>query len=98
MAISKYEAGKSTPSSRVLLGLPKALGATYGVLLSAVKIELQELKHRKHSHLPKNGLDQIEGDVKEQLERFIELEQLLANGPVQAFKLPRGSSRINCHS
>ena len=53
-----------------------------------VKVELQELKHRKHSQLPKKALQQIEGDVKEQLERFVELEQLLPNGPLQSFKLP----------
>lgn len=88
MAISKYEAGKSTPSSRVLLGLSKALGVRTEYFFRPVKVELQEMKHRKHSQLPKKALAQIEGDVKEQLERFIELEQLLPNGPVQAFKLP----------
>lgn len=88
MAISKYEGGKSTPSSRVLLDLSKALGVRTEYFFRPVKIELQEMKHRKHSYLPKKALDQIEGDVKEQLERFIELEQLLPNGPVQAFKLP----------
>lgn len=88
MAISKYESGKSTPSSRVLLDLSKALGVRTEYFFRPVKVELQEIKHRKHSQLPKKALEQIEGDVKEQLERFIELEQLLPNGPVQAFKLP----------
>jgi len=88
MAISKYEAGKSTPSSRVLLDLSKALGVRTEYFFRPVKIELQEIKHRKHSQLPKKALEQIEGDVKEQLERFIELEELLPNGPVQAFRLP----------
>lgn len=88
MAISKYEAGKSTPSSRVLLSLSKALGVRTEYFFRPVKVELQEVKHRKHSQLPKKALQQIEGDVKEQLERFVELEQLLPNGPLQAFKLP----------
>lgn len=88
MAISKYETGKSTPSSRVLLSLSKALAVRTEYFFRPVKVELQELKHRKHSQLPKKALEQIEGDVKEQLERFIELEQLLPNGPLQAFKLP----------
>lgn len=88
MAISKYEAGKSIPSSRVLLDLSKALGVRTEYFFRPVKIELQEVKHRKHSHLPKKALEQIEGDVKEQLERFIELEELLPNGPVKAFTLP----------
>jgi len=92
MAISKYETGKSTPSSRVLLDLSKALGVRTEYFFRPLKIELQEIKHRKHSRLPKKVLNQIEGDVKEQLERFIELEQLLPNGPVQAFKLPENLS------
>lgn len=92
MAISKYEGGKSTPSSRVLLDLSKALGVRTEYFFRPVKIELQEMKHRKHSRLPKKALDQIEGDVKEQLERFIELEELLPNGPVESFKLPENLS------
>lgn len=88
MAISKYETGKSTPSSRVLLDLSKALGVRTEYFFRPVKIELQEIQHRKHSQLAKKALAQIEGDVKEQIERFIELEELLPNGPVQPFKLP----------
>lgn len=88
MAISKYEAGKSTPSSGVLLSLAKALGVRTEYFFRPVKIELQEVEYRKHSRLPKKALRKIEGDITEQIERFIELEQLLPNGPVQAFKLP----------
>lgn len=88
MAISKYETGKSTPSSGVLLSLAKALGVRTEYFFRPVKVELQELEYRKHSRLPAKALQQIEGDVIEQIERFLELEQLLPNGPVQAFKLP----------
>lgn len=88
MAISKYEAGKSTPSSGVLLSLAKALGVRTEYFFRPVKIELQEVEYRKHSRLPKKALRKIEGDITEQVERFIELEQLLPNGPVQPFKLP----------
>jgi len=49
MAISKYETGKSTPSSRVLLDLSKALGVRTEYFFRPLKIELQEIKHRKHS-------------------------------------------------
>ena len=80
MAISKYEAGKSTPSSGVLLSLAKALGVRTEYFFRPVKIELQEVEYRKHSRLPKKALQKIEGDITEQIERFIELEQLLPNG------------------
>jgi Zn-dependent peptidase ImmA (M78 family)/DNA-binding XRE family transcriptional regulator len=88
MAISKYETGKSTPSSKVLLSLAKALDVRTEYFFRPVKVELQEVEYRKHSRLPVKVLRQIEGDVVEQIERFIELEQFLPNGPVQAFKLP----------
>lgn len=95
MAISKYETGKSTPSSGVLLSLAKALGVRTEYFFRPVKVELQEVEYRKHSRLPKKALQKIEGDITEQIERFIELEQLLPNGPVQAFKLPDLSATVS---
>lgn len=88
MAISKYETGKSTPSSGVLLALAQALGVRTEYFFRPVKVELHEVNYRKHSKLPIKKLDQIKGDAIEQIERFIELEQLLPNGPVETFKLP----------
>lgn len=88
MAISKYETGKSTPSSGVLLSLAKALNVRTEYFFRPVKIELQKVEYRKHSKLPIKKLHQIEGDVIEQIERFLELEELLPNGPVEPFKLP----------
>lgn len=90
MAISKYETGKSTPSSGVLLNLAKALGVRTEYFFRPVKVELHEVNYRKHSKLAVKTLAQIEGDAIEQLERFIELEELLPNGPVAPFKLPAG--------
>lgn len=90
MAISKYETGKSTPSSGVLLNLAKALGVRTEYFFRPVNVELHEVNYRKHSKLAVKTLSQIEGDAIEQLERFIELEQLLPNGPVAQFKLPPG--------
>jgi len=88
MAISKYETGKSTPSSGVLLNLAKALGVRTEYFFRPVKVELHEVNYRKHSKLGVKVLDHIKGDAIEQLERFIELEQLLPNGPVVPFQLP----------
>lgn len=90
MAISKYETGKSTPSSGVLLNLAKALGVRTEYFFRTVKVELHEVNYRKHSKLGIKILEQIKGDAIEQLERFIELEELLPNGPVAPFKLPAG--------
>ncbi len=88
MAISKYETGKSTPSSGVLLSLAKALNVRTEYFFRPVKVELTEVEYRKHSKLPAKVLQQIEGDVLEQIERFLELERYFPNGPLQEFKLP----------
>jgi Zn-dependent peptidase ImmA (M78 family)/DNA-binding XRE family transcriptional regulator len=88
MAISKYETGASVPSSKVLLALAQALGVRTEYFFRPVKTELQEVEYRKHTRLPAKALQRIEGDVIEQVERFLELEQLLPNGPVEPFQLP----------
>src|SRR3990167_11216464 len=62
MAISKYETGKSTPSSGVLLSLSKALGVPVEYFLRTERVTLEEVEYRKHTKLPKKLLRQIEGD------------------------------------
>lgn len=96
MAISKYETGKSTPSSGVLLALSKALGVPVEYFLRTERVKLEEVEYRKHTKLPKKLLRQIEGDVIEQAERFLELEHIFPALPIEPFKVPKGlSSRIN---
>jgi len=90
MAISKYETGKSVPSSPVLLNLSKALNVKVEYFFRPMQITLEQVEYRKHSHVLKRVLGQIEADVKEQVERFIELEGYLPNGPIKPFKLPTG--------
>jgi len=90
MAISKYENNKSTPSSAVMLSLAQALGVRVEYFFRTSKVELQEVEYRKHSRLPKKILHQIEGDVIEQIERYLELEEFLPVSPIEAFSLPAG--------
>jgi Zn-dependent peptidase ImmA (M78 family)/DNA-binding XRE family transcriptional regulator len=90
MAISKYETDKNTPSSGVLLALAQALGVRTEYFFRQGKIELKEVEYRKHSKLPKKILDKIEGDVIEQIERYLQLEEFLPTNPIQVFSLPRG--------
>lgn len=88
MAISKYENLKATPSSAVLLSLAKALGVRVEYFFRPVKVQLQGIEYRKHSSLPKKAQSQIEGDVIEQLERFLELAEYLPNRPIDSFQVP----------
>lgn len=96
MAISKYETGKSTPSSGVLLSLSKALNVPVEYFLRTEQVELKEIEYRKHTKLPKKLLRQIEGDVIEQVERYLELEHVFPTLPIKPFKIPDGMpDRIN---
>ena len=90
MAISKYENNKSTPSSGVLLNLARALDVRVEYFFRTAQVDLKEVEYRKHSKLPKKVLSQIEGDVIEQLERYLELEEFLPTSPIESFKLPAG--------
>ena len=89
MAISKYENNKSTPSSGVLLSLAKSLDVRVEYFFRTAHIELNEVEYRKHSKLPKKILDKIEGNVIEQIERFLELEEYLPVSPVKDFHIPK---------
>ncbi|MGA7801620.1 MAG: XRE family transcriptional regulator [Gammaproteobacteria bacterium] len=88
MAISKYENNKSTPSSKVLLALGQALGVRVEYFFRQAKVELEEVEYRKHARLPKRALAHIEGDVIEQVERFLELEEYLPTRPIETFRVP----------
>lgn len=90
MAISKYENNKSTPSSTVMLSLARALGVRIDYFFRTSQVELKEVEYRKHSRLPKKVLNQIEGDVIEQIERYLELEEFLPATPIEPFCLPPG--------
>jgi len=89
MAVSKYENDKSTPSSGVLIALSDALGVTVEYFFRQAKVVLKEVEYRKHARLPKKTISKIEGDVIEQIERYLELEELLPANPISAFKMPK---------
>ncbi len=98
MAISKYETGKSVPSSEVLIRLSKALNVKVEYFFRPFGLVLDKVEYRKHSHVPKRLLGQIEADVLEQTERFFELEGFLPGGPITPFKRPSGlPNRVNSY-
>ena len=91
-AIKKYEHGQIMPSSGNLLKLAKALGVRTEYFFRPVKVELQGIEYRKRASTPKKLLDQINGDVMEQAERWTELLALYPDNvqPVPPFELPPG--------
>ncbi len=90
MAISKYENDQSVPSSGVLIELSKALGVKVEYFFRTIEVSLSDVEYRKHTRLPKKILQQIKGDVLEQVERYIELEKILPVNPINEFVLPEG--------
>lgn len=90
MAISKYERGAITPSSEVLLGLAKALGVRVEYFFRRNEVELEAVEYRKHPSLPERSKARILADVRDQLERWLALEEFIPTPWATAFRLPAG--------
>lgn len=88
MAISKYERGEIKPSSDVLLRLSKALGVRVEYFFRQVEVDLEGVDYRKHAQLPKRDEQRVLADVKERIERWVELESLIPSSWPKAFKVP----------
>ncbi len=88
--IKKYEHGENMPSSGNLLKLARALEVRSEYFFRPVKVALESVEYRKHADTPKKLLEQINGDVLEQAERWIELINLYPDSvkPVPSFSLP----------
>lgn len=76
-AIGKYEAGDMMPSSRVLVGLGKALGVSLDFLMSAQVAELNGVEFRKHSGTSARDRARVEAIVIEKLEGYLAIEDIL---------------------
>ncbi|MCL2590081.1 MAG: XRE family transcriptional regulator [Betaproteobacteria bacterium] len=76
-AIGKYERNEMMPGSTILMALAKALGVSPEYLLSEREIELTGVDFRK---APQAGVKEeraVEASVLDQVERYLELEELL---------------------
>ncbi len=90
MAISKYERGESTPSSDVLLRLAKALNVRTEYFYRQSDVELTGQRYRAHVDLPEKDRDRVLSDVRDQLERWIELEQFVPTPWSKPLNMPKG--------
>ena len=89
-AIKKYEHGDNMPTSKNLLKLAKALNVRSEYFFRPIKVSLEGVEYRKRSNAPQKLLDQINGDVMEQAERWTELLNVYSDSvkPVPKFMLP----------
>ena len=86
-AIKKYEDGAAMPSSEILIGLSHALKVRSEYFFRPqVPVELEGIEYRKRSSLPQKRLDAITHEVIDQIERRLELENLLPRPLVNSFE------------
>jgi len=76
-AIGKYERDEMMPSSTALLALAKALHVSPEYLLSEREIELTGVDFRKAPHAGVKEERAVEATILDQVERYLELEELL---------------------
>lgn len=79
-AIGKYERDEMMPGSTVLLALGKALNVSPEFLLSEREIELTGVDFRKAPQAGAKEERAVEASVLDQVERYLELEELLPGG------------------
>lgn len=80
-AISKYESNEMMPSSRVLVGLGKALDVSLDFLMSSEVEELAGVEFRKHSGTSARDRAHAEAIVTEALEDYLAVEGILGLPP-----------------
>lgn len=76
-ALNKYEQNLMKPTGEVLIALAKALDVKPDYFLKESKIVLAPVEFRKKAKLAAKDEDSIKEKVKDFLERYIEVEQLL---------------------
>lgn len=76
-AISKYENGLMSPDSSILIALSDALSVKPDYFFSEYEISIEAVNFRKKASLGKKELDSLKARVKDELERYVELESLI---------------------
>lgn len=82
-AIGKYERNEMMPGSNVMLALSKALQVTPEYLLNTGEIELAGIDFRKDPHTSTKEERAVEAIILDQVERYLELEELLPGADLQ---------------
>lgn len=90
-AISNYERGKYTPDSEKLMQLAKVLSVKFEYFVRPVSVKLTLPSYRKRVSLPRKEEKAIRGRVREWLERYLDIENLL--GHTIKFDLPSNLNR-----
>ena len=91
-ALGKYELGLMNPSSDVLLSISKVLNLKPDYFTKKKQVELGEVLFRKVASLPKKTEESIIERVRDYIERYLEIENILNihtifKNPLKGFKI-----------
>ncbi|MDE6279462.1 MAG: XRE family transcriptional regulator [Paramuribaculum sp.] len=86
-AINKYEKGLMKPDSHVLIALAKALNVKVDYFFRPFSVEVGRVEFRRKSGFTEKMAAAVKARVREELERYLEIEQLSTNAV--DFTLPR---------
>lgn len=78
VAISKYESGKMLPDSTSLIALSNALNVSVDYFFRPFSFQIESFNFRKKSTLGKKELESIEKRIIDNLERYIDIENICA--------------------
>jgi Zn-dependent peptidase ImmA (M78 family) len=90
--ISKYEAGKMLPSSTNLIALANALNVNVDYLLRPFTVSLEKIEFRKKSKMVVKEENAIKEKIRDKIERYIEIEEIL--GIDSDFASPIGNNSV----
>jgi Zn-dependent peptidase ImmA (M78 family)/DNA-binding XRE family transcriptional regulator len=76
-SLSKYEMGLMNPSGEVLMAISNTLKIKPDYFLKKNQVELGEISFRKKSNLPKKNEESIIEKVRDYVERYIEIENIV---------------------
>ena len=86
--ISKYEAGKMMPSSKVHIALAQALGMDFEYFFRPITVQItRPADYRKKAKLSKGDENAINEEVKDKAERYLEIEDTLGIGMMFGYDL-----------
>jgi Zn-dependent peptidase ImmA (M78 family)/DNA-binding XRE family transcriptional regulator len=93
--IHKYEAGKATPGSDVLIHLAKALGVKveYFFRPDSVQVTLGVPAYRKRVSVSAKHLQSMRAKAKEWVEKYLEVESLFPENRFPRLRLPDAARR-----
>lgn len=90
-AINKYEKGQMRPDSSVLIALANALDMKVDYFFRPFTVEIDRVEFRRKSGFSDKMADAVKEQVREKLERYLEIEQIA--GAEVHFSLPRKEVR-----